>query len=81
MEDAEKTHKRAKDLDSEIQSNLKKIQGEGKLNSVCFVFHLMSCSLLFIAFVFGLSEGTLYLPVLIILHLNAMEPTIKDVLK
>lgn len=64
VEDAEKTHKRAKDLDSEIQSNLKKIQGKGKLNSVSFVFHLMPCSLLFIAFVFGLSEGTVCLPVI-----------------
>ena len=29
--DVEKTHRRAKELDSEIKSMLKKIQGEGKL--------------------------------------------------
>lgn len=32
----EKTQKRAKDLDTEIRNMLKKIQGKGKLCSVCW---------------------------------------------
>lgn len=32
MEDVGKTHKKAKDLDSDIRNMLKKIQGEGKLH-------------------------------------------------
>lgn len=32
----EKTHRRAKDLDTEIQNMLKKIQGKEKFSSTCW---------------------------------------------